>query len=297
MKHVKHYQSTIKNIIRQDLDSNINFTDESRKASEYALISGKRLRPMIQMAICNSSNNSLALFVEYQHNASLIIDDLPCMDNDTERRGQPTLHVKYGQHIAHLVAYNLMVTAMKHLSDGLGKLRNLYSPEQYEKMEILANREISENLGFKGICGGQLLDLTDDNIEDLSDRLQKERVLRVARLKTGCLFSLSFILGWISRSSDLTKISVMKEVGMSFGLCYQIVDDLRDFKSDKEKNNARNNICRYFTRNELIDLFIANINNYEFKMKLLECYCPLMQELHKYLTESFRKYVISEYTS
>lgn len=299
MKHIKHYQSSVRDMIRYDLDNNRNFKGDIKAPTEYALISGKRLRPMIVLSIGNDIPINLALFIEYVHNASLVIDDLPCMDNDMERRGQPTLHIRYGQHMAQLVAYNLMITAMKHLSDGLFQLRKIYTPEQFDRMSELVNNEVNENLSNTGICGGQLLDLTDDDVEELSDRLQKERVLKVINLKTGCLFSVSFVLGWVATGIDknLEHIDEVKDIGMSFGICYQIVDDLRDIKSDTAKNGARNNVCRYFTRNELIDLFSYHLGNYVSKSTKLECYIPVLQELNTYLYESFRKNIVSATTN
>lgn len=295
MKHIKHYQSQVRDIIRYDLDNNRNFKGDIKAPSEYALVSGKRLRPMIVLSIGNDIPVSLALFIEYVHNASLVVDDLPCMDNDTERRGQPTLHVRYSQHMAQLVAYNLMVTAMKHLSDGLISLRKLYTPEQYDRMSELVNSEVNENLSYTGICGGQLLDLTDDDVDELSDRLQKERVIKAINLKTGCLFAVSFVLGWVAKGVDreLKHVEDVKDIGMSFGTCYQIVDDLRDIESDTAKNNARNNVCRYFSRNELIDLFSYHLGNFVNKSTMLGCYTRVLQELNTYLYESFRKNIIS----
>lgn len=290
MNYIKTAQSQIRDIIKQDLNQ---FTDPKiREVTEYALNSGKRLRPMLIFSLSETAPTDrvaqhFALFIEYVHNSSLIIDDLPCMDNDLERRGSPTVHAKYGQHIAQLVAFNLMIIGMKHLSDGLSLLRERYSPEIYHRLVDQINNEVSHNLGMDGVCGGQLLDLTDQPNQHESDRKLKERILKIISLKTGTLFAISFMLGWILFDSDSRRIESAKQLGFSFGMCYQIIDDLRDIESDTAKNGAINNICRFYTRNELIDMF-------GFHMAQLEIHfsrTPLMSALLNYLISSFKKYL------
>jgi len=294
MKHVKQYQAFIRGLIKADLENNLNF-NSMRDPSEYALISGKRLRPMILLSIADDGrSNNMALFIEYIHCASLVIDDLPCMDNDLERRGQPTLHIKFGQHIAQLVAFNLTITAMKHVSDGLIGLEQIKSPKDFKILQEIINNEINTNLSSTGICGGQLLDLSLDDIDELSDRLQKERILKLIELKTGCLFSLAFLLGWVyNPGATVDNCKDIKRAGMSFGICYQIIDDLKDIVVDREKNQAKNNICRYYTHNELIDVFSVYIGIFNEVAIKYNIYNSLLQELNKYLLESFKKSINS----
>src|SRR3989344_1271366 len=130
------YINHINVLIHQDLLSNKNFPENIRAPSIYALSSGKRLRPAIILSIsCGISPpqdpvaDHFALFIEYIHNASLIIDDLPCMDNDRTRRGLETVHVKYGEHIAQLLAINLLATAIQHSHTAL-KLLSPRSPSE-----------------------------------------------------------------------------------------------------------------------------------------------------------------------
>ena len=91
--------------------------DEFKEIINYVLKGGKRLRPIIIYEITqkmNFNNNTkfnndlLGVILELLHSASLIIDDLPCMDNDSERRGQPSAHVKYGKTGAQLLSYSLL---------------------------------------------------------------------------------------------------------------------------------------------------------------------------------------------
>jgi len=271
-----------------------------RKITQYALNSGKRLRPMIIWSMSMSSGTEsgfdFSLFVEYVHNSSLIIDDLPCMDNDSERRGVPTVHAKYGEHIAQLVAYNLMMTAMKHLSDGFKRVRKkqLYTQEQFDQISDAVNDEISHGLGFQGICGGQFLDLlicTDRELQNKSKREQRDLLLKIIKLKTGCLFGLSFVLGWISLGKSIDFLDQIKEAGCGFGICYQIIDDLRDVEKDVEKNGGHNNICKYFSRNEIIDMFTENMEQFSLTMTQHQLWNPTLHELYNYILQSFKSVI------
>jgi geranylgeranyl diphosphate synthase, type II len=266
------------------------------KIAEYAMNSGKRLRPMITLSIQNAAADPhhFGLFVEYVHNSSLIVDDLPCMDNDTERRGLPTLHVKYGEHIAQLTAYNLMITAMKHLADGFRDVQKskFYTQSEYEWIYDNINQDVSDNLGYQGICGGQFLDLmicTDKELQSRSPREQRELLLKIVRLKTGCLFSLSFILGWIAKGGKIAAIEDLKRAGYAFGVCYQLIDDLRDVKKDTQRNEGYNNICRYFTRNEVIDMFSDRIEEFASVLSQYSVWNPVLRELYNYMLMSFKK--------
>jgi geranylgeranyl diphosphate synthase, type II len=302
LPNIKKSQAQIKALIKTDITENANFRSifpglfSMEKIAEYALNSGKRLRPMITLSIQGSNDEPhFALFVEYVHNSSLIVDDLPCMDNDTERRGQATLHVKYGEHVAQLTAYNLMVTAMKHLADGFRDIKKFYSVEEYDWIYDNVNQEVSDNLGYQGICGGQFLDLmicTNKDLQSRSPREQRELLLKIIKLKTGCLFSLSFILGWIAKGGILAAIEDIKSAGYAFGVCYQIIDDLRDVEKDTERNGGYNNICRYFSRNEILDMFTDHIERFASVLSQYEMWNPVLQELYNYLLLSFKKEII-----
>lgn len=297
MNHIKSAQSKIRDIIKHDLNTGIHFQDPKiREVTEYALNSGKRLRPMLILSLFpdqDSAAQHFALFIEYVHNASLIIDDLPCMDNDSERRGSATVHAKYGQHVAQLVAFNLMIVGMKHLSDGLSLLRSRYAPEIYNRLVDQINAEVNDNLGMAGVCGGQLMDLTDKPNMNISDRQLKERIIKIISLKTGTLFAISFMLGWILTDPQPAGIALAKNMGFSFGMCYQIIDDLRDIETDTAKNDAVNNVCRFYTRNDLIDVFGFHMSQLELQFGRSD----LMAALLNYLTASFRKYLPAASTS
>lgn len=310
MEQTKFFQKHIKTLIMNDIRNNPNFTEHIIEPTTYALNSGKRLRPAILLSIAgfqlvdndndndndNDIMNKLALFIEYVHNVSLIIDDLPCMDNDLIRRGLPTVHAKYGEHIAQLISLNLMVSAYHHSSNAIYK-----KSISYEISKAIAE-EVNECLSFRGITGGQHMDLSiNKDIELLSEREQKEKIMILAKLKTGYLFGLSFQLGWFAKTSEsgcndeyiISSMKLMKDAGISFGICYQIIDDLNDMVSDMEKNNGYNNICRYFTRNEIIDLFSYHISCFQKICNSNGTFTQLLNELYTFLIESFKKNLVS----
>lgn len=304
MKKIKLAQDTIKGMIKHDLNTNINFGNGGdlisriskisvKKITEYSLSSGKRLRPMITATISGFNTPYFPLFIEYVHNSSLIVDDLPCMDNDTERRGQTTLHTKYGEYMAQMISYNLIVTAMKHLSDGCDELRQYYNDAEFRIIQNELNSEVSSNMGYMGICGGQLLDLMLVNPEykelhNGSPREKQELILSMIRMKTGCLFSLSFMLGWIGRGGSLDAINDIKQAGYDFGTCYQIIDDLDDVEKDSANNGGYNNICRYYTYNQIIDIFSELMFNFSTTMTRWRVWDPLLKELNTYMLDSFK---------
>lgn len=303
MNNIKHAQGLMKEIIINDLDHNNAFKYQSKfvnrhfdmiEVIKYTLNSGKRLRPIITGSICNWTNPYFILFIEYIHNSSLIIDDLPCMDNDDIRRSQLTLHKKYGEEYAQLVAYNLMITAMTHLMKGCEQIRELYNVDDFIHLQSVLNNELVNQLAFPGLCGGQLADLLmskTNDIDNLSEREQKQTVLHMIKTKTGCLFSLSFVLGWLANGGQVEFIHNIKEIGYNFGICYQIIDDLRDVDKDKKKNNGRNNICKYYTINQLIDLF-TELNQLMCRdCSYYKLWNPVLIQLNNYLLTSFKTIV------
>lgn len=301
LQQIKRQQVVIRDLIKQDIHNNPNFKSTFpnilcvRKVIQHALNSGKRLRPMITLSMSGDrlqSGMHFSLFIEYVHNASLVVDDLPCMDNDMERRGVPTVHAKYGEHIAQIAAYNLMITAMKHLSDGLRTVRDLkiYNTEHYDHLSDMVNDEVNTNL--QGVGSGQMFDLLmikEHDIRSLSRREQREIVMETIRLKTGCLFSLSFVLGYVIQGGSVDHIAKVKEIGYGFGICYQIIDDLRDCNKDMEKNGGYNNICKYYTRNEIITIFTDHMEQFSATITALNLWNPTLKEMYNYLLLSFKK--------
>jgi geranylgeranyl diphosphate synthase type II len=209
------------------------------KAISYALLSGgKRIRPLIVHYIAEALGNDLpvmdaALSVEFFHTASLIADDLPCMDNDVLRRGKKSLHEMFGETVALLASYALISEAFKKIEENGRKMalaRPAFSQKAFEAVTI-ALEQASFSAGIKGAVLGQYYDLF--GIEE--ERLSEELLEKILYLKTGTLFEGSFVLGWVFGGGDFSKLPDIKKLARHFGFAFQIRDDLKDIKSDKKK--------------------------------------------------------------
>lgn len=157
----------------------------------------------------------LATAIEYFHTASLIFDDMPAMDNATERRGRPCPHVAYGEASAVLGALALINQGYALLWNSIGSL-DAKSREE-------AARLVSACLGVHGILNGQARDLHfADSQRTMND------VLRVAEGKTVTLIRLTLLLPAIVAGCSPVTLNLLEELSTAWGLAYQIMDDLKD---------------------------------------------------------------------
>ncbi|MBI3237198.1 MAG: polyprenyl synthetase family protein [Chlamydiales bacterium] len=200
-----------------------------RDACEYALTNGgKRFRPLIVLFIAEALGHGLnvypaALSVEFFHTASLIADDLPCMDNDEERRDKPSLHKVYGESIALLASYALITAAFEKIHVNGSIMREASPPfSQFsDKACVLALESASYCSGILGATGGQFFDLFPPN-------QHLETIKQVIYKKTVTLFEVSFVLGWVFGGGDITKLERVKKAAYHFGMAFQTADDLGD---------------------------------------------------------------------
>lgn len=200
-----------------------------RDACEYALRNGgKRVRPAIVMMLAQALGRgkeviSAALAVEYFHTASLIADDLPCMDNDDKRRELPSLHKAYDEATALLATYAL-------ISSGYEKIA--LNAKEGEVL-FLAIECATKTTGILGATGGQYMDLFPPpaSEEALKETLQK---------KTGALFELSFVFGWLFGGGDLKQLPLVKKGAHHFGAAFQILDDFHDLSEDLSRSRKIN---------------------------------------------------------
>lgn len=239
------YKSTIEEKIAIQLKLFGNKTT-LRDACEYALLNGgKRFRPalvlMIAKALGFEADVSLAaLGVEFFHTASLVADDLPCMDNDEERRNAPTLHRVYGESVALLTTYALIAAGYECLTKNgqLIKQSSLPFAYQGDQLCVLALENATFNTGILGATGGQFLDIYPPN-------LSLEAAKEVIHKKTISLFEISFVLGWLFGGGDLSQMPLVKKGAEHFGLAFQIADDLEDQAQDQLNQRFINlaNLC------------------------------------------------------
>ena len=198
-------------------------------AMDYSVnAGGKRLRPVMMMEsyrMFGGRGEEIEPFmaaIEMIHTSSLIHDDLPCMDNDTLRRGKPTAWVKYGYDMAVLAGDGLMIyafeTAAKALALGADPARVARC------MGILA-----EKTGIYGMIGGQTVDV------ELTDQpIPEDKLDFIYRLKTGALLEASFMIGAVLAGAGEKEVKTVEEIASLVGLAFQIQDDILDVTSSAE---------------------------------------------------------------
>tara|TARA_Y100001936_G_scaffold239450_1_gene272600 strand:- start:636 stop:1508 length:873 start_codon:yes stop_codon:yes gene_type:complete len=205
---------------------------KSQKKSEliipmkYGLFSGgKKIRSKILIdigSLFNSNYKSLIIVgsaIECIHAYSLIHDDLPCMDNDTIRRGKPSTHVKFGESTAVLAGNSLLTLAFEILSH-----KNFIIPKK-NKVDLIS--KISQSSGHLGIAGGQFLDLNYEH-----KKISKNKVVEMEIKKTGKLFSFACAAPLILKGKSKKEIKKFEEIGSDIGLLFQVADDLIDYKGN-----------------------------------------------------------------
>ncbi len=191
---------------------------------KYGLFSGgKKIRSKILIdvgLIFKVNYKSLIILgaaVECIHAYSLIHDDLPCMDNDSIRRGKPSTHIQFGESTAVLAGNSLLTMAFEILSH---KDLNLS-----DKIKIKLINKISESSGHLGIAGGQYLDLSFEH-----KKTSKKRIIEMEIKKTGKLFSFCCVAPLIIKNKSKQEINKFENIGADIGLLFQVADDLIDNK-------------------------------------------------------------------
>jgi len=197
-------------------------------AMRYALMAGgKRVRPFLVLesaklfGVGESSALRVAAAVECVHTYSLIHDDLPCMDDDDMRRGQPSVHKKYDEATAVLAGDALLTLAFEILAD---EKTHSDARVRCELISFLARA-----LGVNGMVGGQMFDLLAEN-----QTLDKIRITRLQRMKTGELIIFSGKAGAILGKAEPRRRHAIKGYAHDIGLAFQIVDDLLDEEGQTE---------------------------------------------------------------
>ena len=194
------------------------------KPMKYGVISGgKKIRSSIIFdtgKIYNLSEKKLiniCAAVECIHSYSLIHDDLPCMDNDSIRRGKPSTHIKFGEASAVLAGSSLLTLAFEIITS---KKFNLDSKIKNEIARYLASCS-----GHTGIAGGQELDLRYENKKKSINQIIEMQKKKTGKLFNFCLYS----VGVVANKNESEKLFLSK-LGEEIGLLFQLADDLLDKK-------------------------------------------------------------------
>ena len=191
------------------------------QAMRYAVLGGgKRIRPILCIAAAEAVGGSEegalwpALALEILHSYTLVHDDLPCMDDDNLRRGQPACHIQFGEANAILAGDALLTlafawTAQAHPADRLV-------------------RELAEAAGHAGVIAGQVEDLAAEG-----HAISPEQLESIHRHKTGALLRAAVRMGGLVGGATDKELNALTCYGESVGLAFQIIDDLLDVSAEE----------------------------------------------------------------
>ena len=264
------FQQRVDQFLKTYIKSN-NVIDES---IVYALEApGKRVRPTLLYLVSDALSleldhaDAIAGALETIHTYSLVHDDLPCMDDDDLRRGQPSLHKKYNEATAVLAGDAMQSMAIEMLLD---------NQHFTEKQNNLLAKMLLETIGSKGMILGQALD-----IEYESREANESEILLMCELKTGVLIEFCFLAPLMIADATNEK---WKRLGKIVGISFQLIDDLLDLqetsenlgkKSQKDIIRNKKNYPISFGEEktvELLDAYKAEANNLLQELNLDEHY-------------------------
>ena len=196
-------------------------------AMRYSLLAGgKRIRPMLVLEFCRISGGDIqealpvACAVEMLHTYSLIHDDLPCMDNDDLRRGQPTNHKVYGECTATLAGDALQAEAFGTI------LRSSLPADRRAACAM----HLANAVGLDGMCGGQFLDMLGEG-----RILSQEELDAINARKTGALLTAACMMGVASAGGSPEQEEAAAHYGAALGMAFQIRDDMLDVLSTEQE--------------------------------------------------------------
>ncbi len=200
-----------------------------QEAMRYAIfVGGKRLRPFLILesarlfGVARGHALRAAAAIEMLHTYSLVHDDLPCMDDDDLRRGQPTVHRKFDEATAVLVGDGLLTHAFEVLAD----------PATHPSAEIRCRliAALARAGGSDGMIGGQMMDIVAAD-----HTFGPDQVIQLQRMKTGALFEFSCEAGPILGEASADDRRRLRDYARDIGLAFQISDDLIDVTSTAEQ--------------------------------------------------------------
>lgn len=223
-------QKLVDRELRRQLPSANTTPATIHQAMRYSIFAGgKRLRPILCLAAaeaCGGTDDDalpLAAAVECVHTYSLIHDDLPCMDDDDFRRGNPTSHKKYGEGVAVLAGDALLTVAFEIVARAKEQPR-------YNTSTLVS--ELAVTSGSLKLIAGQVLDLEG---EGKGASLTLSQLKRIHLNKTAALLTTSIRYGGMSANATGRKLEALTVFGQSLGLAFQVIDDILDVTQTSEK--------------------------------------------------------------
>lgn len=254
------------------------------EAMRYSLLAGgKRIRPVLALSIyealggCSDEILNMACSLEFIHTYSLIHDDLPAMDNDDLRRGKPTNHKVFGEAMAVLAGDGLLNYAFEIVF-------NEIISNGFDARYVSAGNIIAKAAGIKGMIGGQVIDIENEN-----KKIDIDTLCRMHHKKTGALIEASCMLGCVL-SGKLEYESKVIEFSKNLGIAFQIIDDILDYSGDVKKlgkntgSDKDNNKCTF-----------VNILGMEESKKLANDYSEISKDAALRIDKSNFLFNLTEY--
>ena len=241
-----------------------------RKMIDYSIQGGKRIRPMIVLELCSKMNINkditkyLIIAIELLHNASIILDDMPFMDDDKYRRNKLCLHKKYGLVNSKITANFMITEAYKYFSY-LNKNTNLNCILKMINLVTYVNNKNQD------ICLGQYYDLY--SFKDKNTEINETLIYNI-NLKTIPLFAISFMSPFIMShnypnyslksndtysKNDINYNKYINNIAISFSYMFQICDDFEDIEKDSKTENLNNHI-KIIGKVKAYEMYKANKN-------------------------------------
>ena len=230
---IKSFITKKAKVINQALDNYLPASDSKpaklHQSMRYSVLAGgKRLRPILTLVAAKLVGDlneedvlPAACAVELVHNYSLIHDDLPSMDDDDIRRGQPSNHKKFSPALAILAGDALLTLAFELVSE----------IETIDAERInLVTKELAQGSGHQGMVGGQVVDIESEGKEIDSAELDY-----IHQHKTGALLKTSVRIGALMGEASEKELTALTTYAEKIGLAFQIVDDILDVEGSSEK--------------------------------------------------------------
>lgn len=193
-------------------------------AMRYAVLTpSKRVRAVLVLVSAEMTGHAarampVACAIEAIHAASLVLDDLPSMDDAPVRRGQPATHITFGEPIAILAAFGLLNSAYARIAEA-------YAPDLARRLTTL----LSDAVGLDGLIAGQA-----EDVLATGESLTFATLERIHRRKTGVLFSAAAAAGAFTSDATDDDVAALTAYAKNLGLAFQIVDDLLDVAGTEE---------------------------------------------------------------
>ncbi|WOT06051.1 (2E,6E)-farnesyl diphosphate synthase [Shewanella youngdeokensis] len=223
------YQKRINFQLSSRIDALDDIDPQLKAAMKHGvLLGGKRIRPFLVYAIGEMLNvkletlDSCAAAIECMHAYSLIHDDLPAMDDDALRRGQPTVHIAFSEATAILAGDALQALAFEIISE---PIENITPSQNLAMVKALATAS-----GYSGMCGGQAMDLSATN-----KQIELSTLIQLHKLKTGALICCAVQFAIIAAKVNEVEQQALLDFAAAIGLAFQVQDDVLDIIASTEE--------------------------------------------------------------